>query len=237
MIGYGPEANHFVIELTYNYGVKSYEFGNDFGGITIKSKDVIARAKKDNYPIKELNGLHILTAPDGYKFFIINEDQELNLDPVTKVTLNVTNLSESKKYWNEILEMKIISEKEKELLLSYKENQAKLELIQIDEPLNRAKAYGRIAFAVPLDTQPIIDEIIKKNKKSILTPLISLDTPGKATVRVIILADPDGHEICFVDEEGFSQLSQVDDKGDESLTKFIEKDPFQDKWFSFLIWL
>lgn len=27
MVGYGPESNHFVIELTYNYGVKSYEFG------------------------------------------------------------------------------------------------------------------------------------------------------------------------------------------------------------------
>lgn len=214
------------MKITSNSFLKK---GNDFGGITIKSKDVVTRARQNNYPIKELNGIYILTAPDGYLFFIINEDQELNLDPFTKVTLNVTNLSESKKYWNEILEMKIISEKEKEILLSYKENEAKLELIQIDEPLNRAKAYGRIAFAVPFDTQPIIDEIIKKKNMSILTPLISLDTPGKATVRVIILADPDGHEICFVDDEGFSQLSQVDIKGDELLKKFIEKDPFQDK--------
>ena len=30
MVGYGPEDNHFVTELTYNYGVKSYELGNDF---------------------------------------------------------------------------------------------------------------------------------------------------------------------------------------------------------------
>lgn len=177
-----------------------------------------------------MNDNYILTAPDGYQFFVINEDQELNLDPVTKVALNVTNLSESKNYWHKILEMRIISEKENnKLLLTYKENQAKLELIQINEPLNRATAYGRIAFAVGLDNQPLINEIIKKNKKTILTPLISLDTPGKATVRVIILADPDGHEICFVDEEGFSQLSQFEVKADESLTKFIEKDPFQDK--------
>lgn len=27
MIGYGPESSHFVIELTYNYGVKEYELG------------------------------------------------------------------------------------------------------------------------------------------------------------------------------------------------------------------
>ena len=30
----------------------------------------------------------------------------------------------------------------------------------------------------------------------VLTPLVSLDTPGKASVQVVILADPDGHEVC-----------------------------------------
>ena len=28
MIGYGPEDDHFVAELTYNYGVRSYAKGN-----------------------------------------------------------------------------------------------------------------------------------------------------------------------------------------------------------------
>lgn len=30
MIGYGPEDNHFVVELTYNYGIGAYQLGNDF---------------------------------------------------------------------------------------------------------------------------------------------------------------------------------------------------------------
>ncbi len=30
MAGYGPEDNHFVVELTYNYGIKEYKLGNDF---------------------------------------------------------------------------------------------------------------------------------------------------------------------------------------------------------------
>ena len=30
MVGYGPEDNHFVVELTYNYGIKEYKLGNDF---------------------------------------------------------------------------------------------------------------------------------------------------------------------------------------------------------------
>lgn len=30
MVGYGPEDDHFVVELTYNYGIKHYNKGNDF---------------------------------------------------------------------------------------------------------------------------------------------------------------------------------------------------------------
>ena len=30
MVGYGPEGDHFVTELTYNYGIGSYQLGNDF---------------------------------------------------------------------------------------------------------------------------------------------------------------------------------------------------------------
>lgn len=37
---------------------------------------------------------------------------------------------------------------------------------------------------------PSIEALIKKENQKILTPLVSLDTPGKATVQVVILADP-----------------------------------------------
>ena len=30
MVGYGKEDDHFVVELTYNYGIKKYLKGNDF---------------------------------------------------------------------------------------------------------------------------------------------------------------------------------------------------------------
>jgi hypothetical protein len=124
--------------------------------------------------------------------------------------------------------MNLLNKDENEAALTYNENQASLKLVQLAEPLNRAKAYGRIAFAIAYDQQVAVDETIKKHEKTILTPLITLDTPGKATVRVIILADPDGHEICFVDEEGFSELSKVDPDSNAALDKYIKKDPFQE---------
>jgi hypothetical protein len=37
---------------------------------------------------------------------------------------------------------------------------------------------------------PNIEKAIKDSGNTILTPLVSLDTPGKATVEVVIIADP-----------------------------------------------
>lgn len=73
MIGYGPEDTHFVIELTYNYGIKQYEAGNDFKAITIRSKDIIERARASGWPMCEENGKIMMQAPGGYKYYIINE--------------------------------------------------------------------------------------------------------------------------------------------------------------------
>lgn len=92
------------------------------------------------------------------------------------------------------------------------------------KPINRAKAYGRIAFSCTDAEQDEINKTITQAKEKILTPLISLDTPGKATVRVIILADPDGHEICFVNDGPFRELSKVDPEGDKLLERYIGKD-------------
>ncbi|XP_027223816.2 glyoxalase domain-containing protein 4 [Penaeus vannamei] len=72
---------------------------------------------------------------------------------------------------------------------------------------------------------------MKEAGQKIITPYVSLDTPGKATVQVVILADPDGHEICFVGDEGFRELSQVDLKADKLLNEAMEKDK-SDEWFA-----
>ncbi|TKY72169.1 putative lactoylglutathione lyase [Spatholobus suberectus] len=39
-LGFGPEQSHFVVELTYNYGVTSYDIGTGFGHFAIATPDV-----------------------------------------------------------------------------------------------------------------------------------------------------------------------------------------------------
>jgi lactoylglutathione lyase len=45
-VGYGDEADHAVIELTYNWGVEHYDLGNAFGHIAISVDDIYGTCEK-----------------------------------------------------------------------------------------------------------------------------------------------------------------------------------------------
>ncbi|XP_070591499.1 glyoxalase domain-containing protein 4 [Erythrolamprus reginae] len=233
MVGYGPEDSHFVAELTYNYGVGNYHLGNDFLGMTIASSQAVQNAKKLQWPLKEISaGFYESEAPGGYKFFL-EEKERAQEDPVLKVTLAVSDLSKSVDYWSKLLGMKVYKkdEGEKKVLLGYADNQCKLELQSIGRNVDHATAFGRIAFSCPKEELPVIEALMKKEDQKILTPLVSLDTPGKATVQVVILADPDGHEICFVGDEAFKELSRVDPNGEKLLDEAMVADKSHE-WFA-----
>jgi len=45
-VGYGPETEQAVIELTYNYGVERYDQGSGFGHIAIEVGDAAAACEE-----------------------------------------------------------------------------------------------------------------------------------------------------------------------------------------------
>ncbi|BAP18271.1 lactoylglutathione lyase [cyanobacterium endosymbiont of Epithemia turgida] len=51
-VGYGNESEKTVIELTYNWGVDSYELGNAYGHIALGVNDIYQTCEK----IRELGG-------------------------------------------------------------------------------------------------------------------------------------------------------------------------------------
>ncbi|XP_065651529.1 glyoxalase domain-containing protein 4 isoform X2 [Hydra vulgaris] len=230
MIGYGEEDSHFVIELVYNYGTKSYRHGNDFLGISIGLKSIVDNIS--NFEVKSVecdNGLISISDPDGYPF-IINGFSSRK-DPVTKVSLAVSNIEKSVEYWNGLLGMNILERSPSSVLLSYSEDQCSLELVKSQSLIDHGDAYGRVAFSCPKSQLQEIEAAMRAASQIILTPYVSLDTPGKATVQVVILADPDGHEICFVGDEGFRELSKIDPGSTDLLYKAIEEDK-SDEWFA-----
>lgn len=229
MIGYGTEDDHFVMELTYNYNIGSYKLGNDFGGLKIFSNTIREQVEKKDYQFQEQEGGFVLKSPDGYKFFIIEDKSDA--DPVKRVTLHASKIKRSTDFWHRIVGLSISSQSEKKTELTASNKTCNLEIQEISEPIDRASGYGRIAFAVPREELPGIEKLMNDNNETILTPLLKLDTPGKATVEVVICADPDGHEICFVGDEAFRELSQIDGTSNTELEKAIATDK-SDEWFS-----
>lgn len=199
-------------------------------GLYVHSRQAIQNAEKLNWPVSTEEPHRVIEAPGGYKFYLSKEEPPAASDPVYKVEINVSNITTSINYWSKLLGMKIVQQSDKCVELAYQDT-FRLALRDIGKPVDHAKAFGRIAFSCPASELGEIEAAVKEAGHTILTPLISLDTPGKATVQVIILQDPDGHEICFVGDEAFRELSQVDPKADDLLSEAIEKDK-SDEWFS-----
>jgi lactoylglutathione lyase len=83
-LGYGPEASHPAIELTYNYGVPSYELGTAYGHVAIGTNDIHGACEKiraaggkivrEPGPMKHgTSVIAFAVDPDGYKVELIAE--------------------------------------------------------------------------------------------------------------------------------------------------------------------
>ena len=81
-VGYGDEINHTVLELTYNYGVESYDMGNAYGHVALEVDDAYEACAA----VKAIGGKVVREAgpmqhgttviafvedPDGYKIEFI----------------------------------------------------------------------------------------------------------------------------------------------------------------------
>lgn len=81
-VGYGKNPEHAEIELTYNWGVDSYELGTAFGHLALGVPDVYAACEKIRAtggnvsrapgPVKGgTSVIAFVTDPDGYKVELI----------------------------------------------------------------------------------------------------------------------------------------------------------------------
>ncbi len=81
-VGYGPESDQSVIELTHNHGVDHYELGTAFGHLAVGVADVTAtcervragggKVTREPGPVKGgTTMIAFVEDPDGYKIELI----------------------------------------------------------------------------------------------------------------------------------------------------------------------
>ncbi|EAV9435376.1 lactoylglutathione lyase [Salmonella enterica] len=81
-VGYGPETEEAVIELTYNWGVESYDMGNAYGHIALSvdnAAEACERIRQNDGNVTREAGpvkggstiIAFVEDPDGYKIELI----------------------------------------------------------------------------------------------------------------------------------------------------------------------
>ncbi|EEG1033661.1 lactoylglutathione lyase [Salmonella enterica] len=81
-VGYGPETEEEVIELTYNWGVESYDMGNAYGHIALSvdnAAEACERIRQNGGNVTREAGpvkggstiIAFVEDPDGYKIELI----------------------------------------------------------------------------------------------------------------------------------------------------------------------
>ncbi|KAH0863836.1 hypothetical protein HID58_081047 [Brassica napus] len=116
-LGFGPETSNFVVELTYNYGVSSYDIGTGFGHFAISTQDVskmveAVRAKGGNVtrepgPVKGGGSvIAFVKDPDGYTFELIQRGP--TPEPLCQVMLRVGDLDRAIKFYEKALGMRLL---------------------------------------------------------------------------------------------------------------------------------
>lgn len=83
-VGYGPESDGAVLELTYNWGVKEYDLGDGYGHIAIEVESVYhacdairqvgGEITREPGPVKGgTTEIAFVKDPDGYKIELIQK--------------------------------------------------------------------------------------------------------------------------------------------------------------------
>ncbi|KAG6739670.1 hypothetical protein POTOM_057284 [Populus tomentosa] len=120
-LGYGPEDSHFVIELTYNYGVDSYDIGTGFGHFGIAVEDVakiveLIKAKggkvtREPGPVKGGSTvIAFIEDPDGYKFELLERGP--TPEPLCQVMLRVGDLDRSINFYEKAFGMELLRKRD-----------------------------------------------------------------------------------------------------------------------------
>ncbi|KAI3447004.1 hypothetical protein Pfo_003669 [Paulownia fortunei] len=216
-LGYGPEDSHFVIELTYNYGVDKYDIGAGFGHFGIAVDDVaktvdLIKAKggkvtREPGPVK---GGKTVTAfiedPDGYKFELLERGP--TPEPLCQVMLRVGDLDRSIEFYEKAYGMELLRKRDNPeykytiAMMGYgpEDKNAVMELTYnygVTE-YDKGNAYAQIAIGT--DDVYRTAEAIKLSGGTITREPGPL--PGIST-KITACLDPDGWKTVFVDNIDF----------------------------------
>lgn len=216
-LGYGPEDSHFVVELTYNYGVDKYDIGSGFGHFGVAIEDVyktveLIKAKggkvsREPGPVKGGSTvIAFVEDPDGYKFELIQRGP--TPEPLCQVMLRVGDLDRSIKFYEKAFGMQLLRTRDNPeykytiAMLGYgpEDKSTVLELTYNYGVTKYEKGSGYAQVAIGTDDVYKTAEVVREAGGKITRepgPLPGINT------KILACLDPDGWKTVFVDNKDF----------------------------------
>ncbi|XP_010254032.1 PREDICTED: probable lactoylglutathione lyase, chloroplastic [Nelumbo nucifera] len=216
-LGYGPEDSHFVVELTYNYGVDKYDIGTGFGHFGVAVEDVaktvdLIKAKggkvtREPGPVKGGSTvIAFVEDPDGYKFELLERGP--TPEPLCQVMLRVGDLDRSINFYEKAFGMELLRKRDNPeykytiAMMGYgpEDKNAVLELTYNYGVTEYEKGNGYAQIAIGTDDVYKTAEAIELCGGKITRkpgPLPGINT------KITACLDPDGWKTVFVDNIDF----------------------------------
>lgn len=218
-LGFGPEEKNFAIELTYNYGVESYDLGTGFGHFGLAVPDVYAtsdvikaangKITREPGPVK--GGQSVIAFaedPSGYKWELIQRKDKSIPEPICQVMLRVSDLDRSVAFYRDVLGMRLLRTRdnpEYKYTLAFmgygdEDSTTVFELTYNYGSTEYTKGEGYAQVAISTEDVYKTAEAIKAGGGNVSRE--PGPVPGIGT-KIVACTDPDGWKIVFVDNEDF----------------------------------
>lgn len=217
MMGYKGREEDFAyaLEVTYNYGIDSYETGTGLQrfGIFVPDPDTaVAAAKKLGFEVGTNN---TVVGPDKY-LYQLSHMPEGRQEPFAYVALQVNDLKRSLDFYTNTLGMRLLSASdvnfkilENDAVVGF-DSTARCEGVPVIltqfEGVELKEYDGRHAIEMPEEKIRSIYEQLEKNSPDLIVHKLRELHEVLATLVIAIIKDHDGYEICLVSSETFSIL-------------------------------
>lgn len=216
MVGYDTEDRAYALELTYNYGVGSYEPGEALRSLAVCVPSTVeaagAAAAQLGYSVSTLatGEAQVVIGPDRYKYELLECQKEAPLEPFRHVRVRVRDVAASTAFYQEFLGMS-----ELDGAVGYKAADGKgavgvfagAPLLLTGSPDGAAVRVeqweGRHAVTLPAESlRQVYSKFEAEAPHLIVHELRELDEQ-LGILLIAIVKDLDGLELCLVSAEVF----------------------------------
>lgn len=211
MVGYTTEDKGYALELTFNYGVATYDKSNGLQRFSIRMDHISEKAKMaiamgytaTNYEDEST----IVIGPDGYEFELLHSPaSQKQGNRFNSIQLSAERHLDLAEWYVSVLGMKkfsVESSGSESALVGYDKSLV-FNIVRSKDPVKITQWDGRNAVAIPERQIRALNEKLAKTSEHLIVHSMREFHEKLGTLVILIVKDPIvGYEVCVVSSETF----------------------------------